>query len=83
MEFDRTRLRLSVSMGCIIPGLKVAACLFRAERGNSFENAEPRTGDEANVVSWDEESDGFPLPKNPFLSCWFWSWDSKARRRPF
>lgn len=51
MESDRTRFRLAVSMGCIIPGLKVAACLFRADLGSSLENAELRTGEEAKGVS--------------------------------
>lgn len=51
MEFDRTRFRLAVSIGCIAPGLKVAACLLSADLGNSFVKREVPSGGDVKGVS--------------------------------
>lgn len=51
MEFDRTRFRLALSMGCITPGSNVAACLFLVDLGSSFEKVAFRVGDEVKGVS--------------------------------
>lgn len=58
-------------MGCMRRELKVAACLFRDDRGSSLEYDEVRKGGEVKGVSQrlreksDEESEGLlSLPKN-------------------
>jgi hypothetical protein len=51
MEFERIRLRLALSMGCITSGLKVAACLFLADLGNSLENVVFSVGEDVRGVS--------------------------------
>lgn len=71
LESDRIRFRLAVNMGCMSLELKVAACLFRDDRGSSLEYVEVRKGGEVKGVSQrlressDEESEGLlSLPKN-------------------
>lgn len=87
IESDRRRFRLADSMGCIAFESKVAACLFRDDRGSSFEYDELGKGGGVNGVSLrlcetsDEESDGRSLPKHTCIPpLWF---GPRACRRPF
>jgi hypothetical protein len=86
MELERTRFRLALSMGCMTSGLNVAACLFLADLGSSWEKVVLSVGDDVKGVwyrvsaSSDDESDG--LSDSSAAGPLSWSFVSERRSWP-